>query len=238
MGILFDFVFLGIALFFLWVGLKNGFLKSIVGFILMLFSTFLSYIFSPILAQKYFENFMYNDLINKVNTILCENGNMETNPFNRWFNYINNIPGFINNDLSKYGINAEEVLIILQKPENKAEHIIKLFEPIIIDMITMFMFFFIFIIAFFILKIVFKLILHLPKLPIVGTLDSFLGLCVGGLKFLIFTFIIALLIKGISLLAPEQYITNAINNAISESTICNQVYNININILEDYLLKN
>ena len=237
MGILLDFIFLVIALFFLWIGLKNGFLKSIIGFILMLFSTFLSYIFSPVLAQKYFENFMYNDLLNKINASLSE-GNINANFLNRWINFINNVPDFIGNDLSKYGIKTEEILVLLERPENKAEYIINLLRPMIIDMLTTFMFFFIFVVTFFIFKFIFKVILKLPKLPIIGMIDSFLGLCVGGLKFLIFTFIVALLIKGVSIFTLDQGIIRGLNNAISESIICKQVYDINIDILEEYLIKN
>ncbi len=225
MGVIIDLLFISIALVFLWMGFKKGFLKSVIGLIILVVSVMISYIFSPILAETYFNNFVYNDLVNKINKLLSS-GDVLKDVRNEKLFFINSLPQFVLDDILKT-INGQG---------NKAVEIVAILKPIIMDMIVLFMFSIILLISFFAFNIIFKFVLTLPKLPLVGFLDSVLGLGIGALKFLIFVFIMVVIFNTVFILIPGKNIVKEVNKGIEDSIVFKQVYNINENMLKDYLI--
>lgn len=224
-GIIIDLLFISIALVFLWIGLKKGFLKSIIGLIIMIISVIVSYIFSPILAETYFNKFIYNDLVNKINNLL-NSGDVLKDIVNGKLFLLNSLPQFV----------LEDILKTINGKGDRAAEIAVILKPMIIDVVTLVMFSIILLVTFFALSVISKFLLKLPRLPLIGFMDSILGLGVGALKFLIFTFIFIVIYNAMFILIPGKNIVKEINKGIDESIVFKQVYNINENIIKNYLI--
>lgn len=233
MSAFFDLVVVVAAAIFLWTGFKKGFFKSIVDLVIMIFSVLVPYLFAPSLSEYYYQNFVYSGLIGKINDILAQNGGL--------IDSAKNIAGLVSGIPNIFykstfgGITINDILKALHSSGDKSAVIEGLLKPSILHAITVVMFAVLSIITFTVLRILFKYAFKLPRIPIFGFIDSILGLCMGVLKFVVFMFIFVVAFKSVLLIVPKADLVNDVNFAIDESKVFKPIYNVNVDVLNDYL---
>ena len=57
----------------------------------------------------------------------------------------------------------------------------------------------------------------------------------GALKFIVFLFIFIVILKAAVLFTPQNVMLDDINKAIVESRLFGPLYNLNVDVLNDYL---
>lgn len=237
MSVFFDLIIVVAALIFLWLGFKKGFFKSITDLIVMILSVLVPYLFTPILSEYYYNNFVHNDLINKINGILNQNIGL-VNSARNILGLIGNVPDFLKDESLAKKVTVNDILKALNSSGDRSLIIADLLKPSILKMITIIMFAVLALVVFIILKLLFKFALKLPRIPIFGLIDSILGLCMGALKFAVFTVIFVAIFRAALLIIPQNVMINDINDAINNSQIFKSVYKINVDVLNDYLKLN
>lgn len=237
MSMLFDLIIVIAAFAFLYLGFKKGFFKSITDLIVMILSVIVPYLFTPILSEYYYNNFVHNDLINKINGILNQNIGL-VNSARNILGLIGNVPDFLKDESLAKKVTVNDILKALNSSGDRSLIIADLLKPSILKMITIIMFAVLALVVFIILKLLFKFALKLPRIPIFGLIDSILGLCMGALKFAVFTVIFVAIFRAALLIIPQNVMINDINDAINNSQIFKSVYKINVDVLNDYLKLN
>lgn len=237
MSVFFDLIIVVAALIFLWLGFKKGFFKSITDLIVMILSVLVPYLFTPILSEYYYNNFVHNDLINKINGILNQNIGL-VNSARNILGLIGNVPDFLKDESLAKKVTVNDILKALNSSGDRSLIIADLLKPSILKMITIIMFAVLALVVFIILKLLFKFALKLPRIPIFGLIDSILGLCMGALKFAIFMVVFFAIFRAALLIIPQNVMINDINDAINNSQIFKSVYKINVDVLNDYLKLN
>lgn len=237
MSMFFDLIIVVAALIFLWLGFKKGFFKSITDLIVMILSVLVPYLFAPSLSEHYYNNFVYNDLVSKINDILNQNIGL-TNSAKNILSLIDNIPDFLKSNSLVQGVTVNDILKALNSSGDRSLIIADLLKPSILKMITIIMFAVLALVVFIILKLLFKFALKLPRIPIFGLIDSILGLCMGALKFAIFMVVFFAIFRAALIIIPQNVMINDINDAINNSQIFKSVYKINVDVLNDYLKLN
>lgn len=237
MSVFFDLIIVVAALIFLWLGFKKGFFKSITDLIVMILSVLVPYLFAPELSEHYYNKFVYNDLVSKINDILNQNIGLNNSAKNI-LGLIGNIPDFFKSNSLLQGVTVNDILKALNSSGDRSLIIADLLKPSILKVITIIMFAVLTIITFTVLKLLFKFALKLPRIPIFGLIDSILGLCMGALKFAVFTVIFVAIFIAALLIIPQNVMINDINDAINNSQIFKSVYKINVDVLNDYLKLN
>lgn len=234
MNIFLDVTIVVVAGLFLWLGLKKGFFKSMVDLIIMILSVIVPYLFASSLAENYYHSFVHNNLISKINDILNQNGSA-INSAKNILALVEKIPNFLKIDAVTHGANVNDILKALNGYGDRSLVVANLLKPTIIEVLSMVMFAILFIVTFVVLKILFKFVFKLPRIPIFGLIDSILGLCMGALKFAVFMFVFVIIFKSALLIVPQNDVFKNFNKAIDDSKIFKSLYNINVDVLNDYL---
>lgn len=234
MSAFFDLVVVVAAAIFLWTGFKKGFFKSIVDLVIMIFSVLVPYLFAPSLSEYYYQNFVYSGLVGKINDILAQNGGLIDSAKNI-AGLVSGIPNIFYNKSTFCEITINDILKALHSSGDKSAIVEGLLKPSILHAITVVMFAVLSIITFTVLRVLFKYAFKLPRIPIFGFIDSILGLCMGVLKFVVFMFIFVVAFKSVLLIVPKADLVNDVNFAIDESKVFKPIYNVNVDVLNDYL---
>lgn len=234
MSAFFDLIVVVAAATFLWSGFKKGFFKSIVDLIVMILSVLVPYLFAPSLSEYYYRNFVHSGLIGKINGILAQNGGL-INSAKNILGLVSNVPNIFYNKSAFSSVSINDILRALQSSGNKSSAIESLLKPSILHAITVVMFALLSIITFIILRLLLKYAFKFPRIPFFGLIDSILGLCLGILKFVVFTFIFIVTFKSVLFMVPKAGLVNDINLAIDESKVFKPIYNVNVDMLSDYL---
>ncbi len=234
MSVFFDVVIIAAAVYFLWLGFKKGFFRSMIDLVIMSLSALIPYLFAPTLAEQYYNNFISEALVDKITELINQNGALMDSAKNI-LGLVNNIPGFLQNNMSVYGVTTHDILRILSGGGEKSLAIEELLKPTIVNIVTIFIFAILSSVTFFALKFLFKFTFRLPRIPVFGLIDSILGLCMGALKFIVFTFLFIVIMKSVLLIAPQNDLKQDVTSAIEESRIFSAIYDVNIDMLSDYL---
>lgn len=234
MSVFFDVVIIAAAVYFLWLGFKKGFFRSMIDLVIMSLSALIPYLFAPTLAEQYYNNFISEELVDKITELINQNGALMDSAKNI-LGLVNNIPGFLQNNMSVYGVTTHDILRILSGGGEKSLAIEELLKPTIVNIVTIFIFAILSSVTFFALKFLFKFTFRLPRIPVFGLIDSILGLCMGALKFIVFTFLFIVIMKSVLLIAPQNDLKQDVTSAIEDSRIFSAIYDVNIDMLSDYL---
>lgn len=234
MSVFFDVVIIAAAVYFLWLGFKKGFFRSMIDLVIMSLSALIPYLFAPTLAEQYYNNFISEALVDKITELINQNGALMDSAKNI-LGLVNNIPGFLQNNMSVYGVTTHDILRILSGGGEKSLAIEELLKPTIVNIVTIFIFAILSSVTFFALKFLFKFTFRLPRIPVFGLIDSILGLCMGALKFIVFTFLFIVIMKSVLLVAPQNDLKQDVTSAIEDSRIFSAIYDVNIDMLSDYL---
>lgn len=237
MSVFFDLIIVVVAFTFLYLGFKKGFFKSITDLIVMILSVLVPYLFTPPLSEYCYNHFVQNDLVSKINDILKQNMDL-TNSAKNILGLIDNISDFFKDDSLIQKVTLSEILKALNGSGDITLVIADLLKPSILRMITIIVFAVLTLITFILLRLLFKFVLKLPRIPIFGLIDSILGLCMGALKFAIFMVIFVAVFRAALLIIPQNVVVKDMNEAIDNSQIFKSVYNINIDALNNYLKLN
>ena len=234
MSVFFDVVIIAAAVYFLWLGFKKGFFRSMIDLVIMSLSALIPYLFAPTLAEQYYNNFISEALVDKITELINQNGALMDSAKNI-LGLVNNIPGFLQNNMSGYGVTTHDILRILSGGGEESLAIEELLKPTIVNIVTIFIFAILSSVTFFALKFLFKFTFRLPRIPVFGLIDSILGLCMGALKFIVFTFLFIVIMKSVLLIAPQNDLKQDVTSAIEDSRIFSAIYDVNIDMLSDYL---
>ena len=234
MSAFFDLIVVTSAAIFLWTGFKKGFFKSIIDLIIMIFSVLVPYLFAPSLAEYYYHNFIYSGLIGKINDILAQNDGL-INSAKNILGLVSGIPNIFYGKSSFYGITINDILKALNSSGDKSAIIESILKPSIFHAITVVIFSLLSIATFTVLRLLFKYAFKLPRVTIFGFVDSILGLCMGALKFVVFMFIFVVAFKSVLLVAPRCDIVRDVNLGVDDSKVFKPIYNMNVDVLNDYL---
>lgn len=234
MSVFFDVVIIAAAVYFLWLGFKKGFFRSMIDLVIMSLSALIPYLFAPTLAEQYYNKFISEALVDKITELINQNGALMDSAKNI-LGLVNNIPGFLQNNMSVYGVTTHDILRILSGGGEKSLAIEELLKPTIVNIVTIFIFAILSSVTFFALKFLFKFTFRLPRIPVFGLIDSILGLCMGALKFIVFTFLFIVIMKSVLLIAPQNDLKQDVTSAIEDSRIFSAIYDVNIDMLSDYL---
>lgn len=234
MSVFFDVVIIAAAVYFLWLGFKKGFFRSMIDLVIMSLSALIPYLFAPTLAEQYYNNFISEALVDKITELINQNGALMDSAKNI-LGLVNNIPGFLQNNMSVYGVTTHDILRILSGGGEKSLAIEELLKPTIVNIVTIFIFAILSSVTFFALEFLFKFTFRLPRIPVFGLIDSILGLCMGALKFIVFTFLFIVIMKTVLLIAPQNDLKQDVTSAIEDSRIFSAIYDVNIDMLSDYL---
>lgn len=234
MSVFLDVVIIAAAVYFLWLGFKKGFFRSMIDLVIMSLSALIPYLFAPTLAEQYYNNFISEALVDKITELINQNGALMDSAKNI-LGLVNNIPGFLQNNMSVYGVTTHDILRILSGGGEKSLAIEELLKPTIVNIVTIFIFAILSSVTFFALKFLFKFTFRLPRIPVFGLIDSILGLCMGALKFIVFTFLFIVIMKSVLLIAPQNDLKQDVTSAIEDSRIFSAIYDVNIDMLSDYL---
>lgn len=234
MSVFFDVVIIAAAVYFLWLGFKKGFFRSMIDLVIMSLSALIPYLFAPTLAEQYYNNFISEALVDKITELINQNGALMDSAKNI-LGLVNNIPGFLQNNMSVYGVTTHDILRILSGGGEKSLAIEELLKPTIVNIVTIFIFAILSSVTFFALKFLFKFTFRLPRIPVFGLIDSILGLCMGALKFIVFTFLFIVIMKSVLLIAPQNDLKQDVTSTIEDSRIFSAIYDVNIDMLSDYL---
>lgn len=226
MSLALDLLLIFILVYFLYKGFKRGFFRSVIDLAIMFFSAVLAKMCAPLVAEFFFDKFIYADLLKRINSIIPNN--VASNPLQNSLDIFNALPKFVVDVMSFCGIASNDLLNILSGGSNKSERILELLKPGIINFLQGIAFIILSGVILIVLKSIFRFLYRLPKLPFIGSIDSFLGLSIGFLKFVVFIFIFVVVLKLLLISLPKDVFGQNINKAIEDSYIFKQVYNVNI----------
>lgn len=190
-GIVFDAVLIVFLVFKLILGIKKGMVRSL----LSLFGTVVVLIISNLLSGI-FSNVIYDNIISKKITSSITNqmasGNKEV--VESLQNAINGLPKFLQNALNGASISTTNINNNMN-PSAVADAVSASIRPLVVGALQVL----IFIILFFALRILFSFLSRffkkINKVPLIGSLNKFLGGFLGIAQGLILAYIICMVIK-------------------------------------------
>jgi hypothetical protein len=209
----------------IWLGWHRGFLKTVLAMIQLVMTILLVLILSPILKNILIENTgLYNQT--KSSIVSSIEDRLPELPEGI------EIPEEVQNEIIENST-LPSLLRDLLKENNTPEMYAALGVSTFLDYIGSYMAEFVlslvsFLIAFIVVRIVFQILVLafdlIGKLPVLGGLNQMAGAVLGGVRGLIFLWLLCLLATAF----PETKIGGEVLSAIGNSTILSLVYNNNL----------
>lgn len=175
-AIVLDVVTILMLVFFIIIGAKRGFVRSVIGFLGMVISLFVSFYLSSFLSNLIYDHFIKQQVINQID-ISIASGNVSYDTI------ASALPENLYNSFSYYGITPDKINHIINSGKgNIALSIANLISPIFITLIRMC----VILTFFFILMPLFSglasTVSGIFKLPVLSGIDASLGAVFGILK--------------------------------------------------------
>ena len=190
-----DLVALSIIIITVIISARRGFLSEVVSFVGWLVSAIVAKISCTIIADYIYINFIKDKIYSSVLASLEEKTVSISSSYS---DFISSLPEAIqkllgNADLSN--LNA-----IFEDPSRSAETVALEFSdsiigPIITTILTALAFILVFLLCLFIVKLLSKLFKGIRKIPVIGPLNTFLGILIGIIKALIILYLIKMIVE-------------------------------------------
>ena len=189
-SLIIDLVALSIIIVTVIISAKRGFLSEVVSFVGWLVSAIVAKVFCTVIADYVYINFIKERIYT---SILNSLGERAVSLSSSYSDFITSLPESIqklleNADLTN--LNA-----IFEDPSRSAETVaLELSEnvigPIVMTILTALAFIVVFLICIFIVKLLARLFKSVRKIPVIGPLNSFLGVLIGIIKAVIILYLI------------------------------------------------
>ena len=234
-ALVFDAVAAVIVLICIFMGVKKGFLSTIVMMVGQIAAIVVAIVLSGLLSSYIYSNFIEQKIINEMTdkiqiTFSGESTAAATEIVTK---ATENLPGFISDKAKKMAEEDSGLLKNLdEKLGNSSKDAAKLIEDNIIQPIAEFalriiMFSVMFIILMIIVRLLAKLLKAVNKIPLVGGANKALGAATGLLDGIIKVIILVYIIK-FAVLISDNSIPVINDETISESYVFSQVYNADL----------
>lgn len=179
---------------FIFVGYKNGIVKSVLSLVSTVLSFFISGKLAPIVTKFIYEKFVYHSLYNKFDSVVtnsCDNG-IKLLPSE----IINVLPKFLVRSLDDYGITDKKIFdIISDSSQSITNNLMNVFQPVVISFIKPIVVSVLFIILSVVFGALAKNINKVAKFPIISQVNSLFGAMLGFVKFLAILFLVGLVLR-------------------------------------------
>ena len=214
MSIILDVILLTILVAFIFTAAKKGFMTSLLELIAVIVALVMAYQFSPVVAQATYDNIVEKNLIETVETQLDENLNISSSTEKAEV-VIESIPSFMTSFASSMGIELEEVKTKITSETFSAENlatelVTKVAQPIVVSALTALFFLLLSAVLMFALKWVAGLLSKHFKIPLIGTVNKFLGGVLGACKGVMVIIFISTILK-VLFAGGESEISTAVN---------------------------
>ena len=198
------------------IGYKKGFVSSILNFGGVIIAYIGATLLDKPIATFIFNVFFRNSLIKSVNEKIIEAVGSKTDAVN---SFVDKFPKLIRPFFEdKFGSLTTS---LNENIGSGAEKIVDDFiGPAYVAVITMIVFFTLIIVLTFLVRLLAKLFVNINKVPLVGTLNSVLGLFTGLLQGVVSVIILTILINFVlAVLTPNNGIHNALKDSFLGKTL-------------------
>lgn len=201
MGIILDLILVAIIVFFIWRSAKRGFVRVVVELVGYLLVLYIAFVCSAPLATVCYDTFAAPSVTNSIETAI--KGAVGNSANAAADDVIDSIPDFISESASRFGFSTNGLKSTLQSSLNQgtekaavavADYVAR---PIITGFIRSLLVILIFLIGFFLVRLLARAINTAFKLPIIGTANRFLGGGIGLLKGFVFAFLFCIIISAL-----------------------------------------
>lgn len=210
-SLIIDLVALSIIIVTIVISARKGFLSEIVSFIGWLVSAIVAKVFCTVVADYVYINFVKEKIYT---SILNSLGERTASLSSSYSDFFASLPESIqkllgNSDLSNLNT-------LFDDPSRSSETIaLELSEnvigPIVMTLLTALAFILIFLICIFVVKLLAKLFIGVRKIPVIGSLNTFLGILIGIIKAVIVLYLLKMI--------AEFVLTSAGGNLFGISTV-------------------
>ena len=190
-----DLLALSIIIVTITISAKKGFLSDVVSFIGWLASAIVAKMFCMVIADYVYINFIkekiYTSILNSI-------GERTASLSSSYSDFVSSLPELIQKLLENADLN--NLNAIFDDPSRSAEAVaLELSEnvvgPIVMTILTALAFILIFLICIFIVKSLSKLFKFVKKIPIIGPLNTFLGVLIGIIKAVIILYLLKMVFE-------------------------------------------
>lgn len=230
MAIAFDIVVILLVCYFVFKGVKKGFVSSIISFFGFIIATIISSYLARMLSDYIYKTFVFSQVkqgiiksfptgIDSLGTDLAVT------------NFMNNQPSFIKEMiLQKYNSNQGISEVLAQKGAKLSDSIAEtlardVLGPVIIQVIQFILFFVLLFVCLFLVKFVARAFNNINRIPIIGQLNSVLGGVCGLAQAVLVILILSVAINFYISLNPNDKAIN--KNTIEKTMIFNKIYTNN-----------
>ncbi len=193
MSIIIDIILILLIAILTYVSYKKGFLASLLDLIgnitAFLVSVFIANLFSVFIYDSIVEKFMKRLLTERL--VASADTAVES--------IVKAIPGFIMSSARTVGINVESILE--SNSGKELQYVVDsvntdIIKPIITFLIKAILVLVLYIIFMILIRLLIKLLEKINKLPVIGSLNEFLGIFIGALKGVLVVFILTVIISA------------------------------------------
>ncbi len=226
MSLAIDIILVVIFAAFVFTAVKKGFVLSLLEFVAVILAFVLAYNFSPKVAEAAYDGFVKEATINAIETQIEENVSLtETSTQTQML--LESIPDYMVSVADFMGISVESIKQDVANSSFTSENIAtelveKIAQPIILGTLTALSFVALAIVLLFVLKFLAKIIAKIFKLPLIKTVNKFLGGLLGACKGLAVVIFICTILTVFFASGDNEFAT-----AINDSIIVNLIDDFN-----------
>ena len=197
-ALLFDIAALAIVVLCALYYAHKGFLAGLLSFFGTLAAMALAGALAWWLAPTVFDHFLRPGLEDSMAAAIAEGGFTSTRDF------LDSILGFLPEDLIQTIYSSLQVNLDFTAPDIARHAVQQVVQPLVVPLVTLLLFFALFVVMRLLLWVVRKATSVLTRLPVISTLNGFLGLIMGVLVGLLYLVLILLGVFAYNAFNPSQ----------------------------------
>ena len=223
-----DLILLALLIVFVYLGAKNGFVRSILGVVAVVVAAILASCFSAPVAQAVYDGFFKASIETAIAEQLPDMSSAQATVDNVQV-VVSSIPEAFVNAAAKMGIDISDIATQAGNFDFGAANVAaeiteKVAQPIAVSLLEVLSFVAVFLIAYVILQPVVSSISRFFKLPVLKTFNRALGGVVGAVKGVFFVVTVALLLyASVPVVSNAEFI-----EAVNSSNIINMIVSTEI----------
>lgn len=214
-----DIITITILVLELIIGIKRGFIKSVIGVIRWFVSIAAASFLSSMIADLIYKTFVHDTIMNNISNVLSSSGTIsKISSAGPMYNYI------INN-LYRLGYNDSSILSMFNN-SNAAQTIDNAISPIVTTFIQIIIFVILLVIFIFLSHFILNAINIVTHLPVIHQLDKLFGGILGIVEGIMLVFVLVLVL-GVILLCTSHNTDIFSSNTIDSTFIFKYFYYLN-----------
>ena len=221
MGIIIDLIILGVFVLFIFLGVKKGFVRTLLEMVGFFLALALAVMLSAGISGLIYQTMIRPSVVNAINDGI---GNTADNSIS---SVMESLPGYVKNLADQTQVEKTVQRAVDSKGEHTAENIADtLVKPVAENVLRAVLCILLFIVGLVLFRYLTKLIGKLVKITPLGGLDGILGGVLGGIKGLVFVCIAAMVfVLATPFLGPDFPLINT--KTKEESMIIRMLENSN-----------